>query len=364
MAKENVLVVEDEELMRSILRHFARRRGLRGFYGRQRAETAIDVFSTNEIAVTLTDIKMSGRDGLELLDQIKSIDEEASGHCDDGLLVGRFGDRRSSPRCIRLHYKAVRQRRPAADDQKCRRASRAVSRKPAAASRAKQAYNFAEIVGKSDGLQKVFDLVKKVADTIGECSDTGRKRHRKGTCRPFDPFQQRPQRQTVSRGQLRCAARIAARKRAFRPHERCIYRCASRDKKGLFRSADGGTLFLDEVGEMPIALQVKLLRALQEHEVTPVGSSVAVRFDARIIAATNKRLEDEVAKGTFREDLFYRLNVVEIEVPPLREPTGGHSAARSAFRSKIGREQNSNRENHQRRYDGRVAKLCMARKCP
>jgi two-component system, NtrC family, response regulator HydG len=91
------------------------------------------------------------------------------------------------------------------------------------------------------------------------------------------------------------------------------------DKKGFFRSAAGGTLFLDEVGEMPATLQVKLLRALQEHEVTPVGSSAAIPFDARIITATNKVLSDEVAAGRFREDLFYRLNVVEIDVPPLRE---------------------------------------------
>jgi two-component system, NtrC family, response regulator HydG len=87
----------------------------------------------------------------------------------------------------------------------------------------------------------------------------------------------------------------------------------------LFRSASGGTLFLDEIGEMPVNLQVKLLRALQEHEVTPVGSAMAVKFDARIIAATNKDLEEEVKENRFREDLYYRLNVIEISLPPLRE---------------------------------------------
>jgi len=101
-------------------------------------------------------------------------------------------------------------------------------------------------------------------------------------------------------------------------HVKGSFTGAISDKKGLLRSVAGGTLFLDEIGEMPQSLQVKLLRALQEHEVTPVGSSDAMRFDARIIAATHRDLESETAEGRFREDLFYRLNVIEIMIPPLR----------------------------------------------
>ncbi|QYO62020.1 sigma-54 dependent transcriptional regulator [Leptolyngbya sp. 7M] len=102
-------------------------------------------------------------------------------------------------------------------------------------------------------------------------------------------------------------------------HERGAFTGAIQARKGLFRSADGGTVFLDEVGDMPVSLQVKLLRAIQEHEVTPVGASYPIRFDARIVAATNRDLEADVRNGLFREDLFYRLNVIEINVPPLRE---------------------------------------------
>jgi len=94
---------------------------------------------------------------------------------------------------------------------------------------------------------------------------------------------------------------------------------ADRNKKGLFQEADGGTLFLDEIGELPLSLQVKLLRVLQESEIRPVGDSKSTRVDVRIIAATAKNLEDEVKKGLFREDLFYRLNVLTIPLPPLRE---------------------------------------------
>jgi transcriptional regulator with PAS, ATPase and Fis domain len=124
-------------------------------------------------------------------------------------------------------------------------------------------------------------------------------------------------------------------------HTKGSFTGAVGDKTGLFRSVAGGTLLLDEIGEMPTALQVKLLRALQEHEVTPVGASAPIRFEARIIAATNKSLETEVAEGRFREDLFYRLNVVEIEVPPLRHRREDIPLLVKHFVSKSARAQNA-----------------------
>ncbi len=102
-------------------------------------------------------------------------------------------------------------------------------------------------------------------------------------------------------------------------HRRGAFTGAIADHNGIFQTANGGTLFLDEIAEIPLALQVKFLRAIQEKEVTPLGSSRPVKVDVRIIAASNRNLEEEVKKGTFRDDLFYRLNVVPIHLPPLRE---------------------------------------------
>ena len=102
-------------------------------------------------------------------------------------------------------------------------------------------------------------------------------------------------------------------------HIKGAFTGADRNKKGLFEEADGGTIFLDEIGELPLALQVKILRVLQENEIRPLGESKTKRIDARVIAATSRILENDVKKGDFREDLFYRLNVLHIKLPPLRE---------------------------------------------
>ncbi len=317
MNKPLILVVEDEELLRAVIRRLLEESGY-DVATANSAETALEIFTTEDVAVTLTDIKMSGMDGLQLLDRIKSVDEEALvivmtaySSVDSAIAALRKGayDYVTKPfvneDLVTTVKNAIRQRELFSENRALRR-------------ELGQKYSFDEIIGNSEPLQAVFRLVEKVANTnasvlINGESGTGKEliaralhHHSNRADKPF---------LAVNCGAL---PESLLESELF-GHTKGSFTGATGDKKGLFRSAENGTVFLDEIGEVTPALQVRLLRALQEHEVTPIGSSQPIKFNARIIAATNRDLEKEVAENRFREDLFYRLNVIEIYIPPLRE---------------------------------------------
>lgn len=339
MSKPIVLVVEDEELMRNILRQLLEDEGCKVLTA-DSAEHALEIFPTVEIDATLTDIKMSGMDGLELLDQIKAIDVEAIviimtaySSVDSAIAALRKGayDYVTKPFINEDLIKTVKN---AIRTKELFRENRVLRRE------LDKHYSFSEIIGKSQALQNVFRIVEKVADTTASIliqgeSGTGKELIAHAvhfnSSRAGKPFL------AVNCGAL---PESLLESELF-GHTKGSFTGATADKKGLFRSADGGTILLDEIAEMPQPLQVKLLRALQEQEVTPVGASIPVKFDSRIIAATNKNLETEVAENRFREDLFYRLNVIEISLPPLRSRREDIPLLVKHFISKIAKEQNS-----------------------
>lgn len=336
----NILVVEDEELMRSILRQLLEDEGYKVFTAHS-AEAALEIFPSVEIDVTLTDIKMSGMDGLELLSQIKAIDDEAFviimtaySSVDSAIAALRKGvyDYITKPFVNEDLIKTVRN---ALRTKELSRENRALRRE------LDKKYSFSEIIGTSDALQKVFYLVEKVADTTASILIQGESGTGKELIAKAIHFNsRRADRPFLA---INCGAlpESLLESELF-GHTKGSFTGATADKKGLFRSADGGTLFLDEIGEMPLALQVKLLRALQEQEVLPVGASSPVKFDTRIIAATNKNLEKEVSENNFREDLFYRLNVIEISLPPLRERREDIPLLAKHFAQKTARQQKTN----------------------
>ena len=181
-------------------------------------------------------------------------------------------------------------------------------------------YSFGKMVAKSKAMQSVFQLANKAAQykttilILGD-SGTGKELIARGihyggerAAGPLVPVNCGGIPESLLESEL-----FGYKKGAFTG--------ADRNKKGLFQEAEGGTIFLDEIGELPLSLQVKLLRVLQENEIRRVGDSKSLQIDARVIAATSKKLEEEVEKGSFREDLYYRLNVMKVEIPPLRERT-------------------------------------------
>lgn len=317
MANDSVLVVEDEEIMRSILRQLLVGAGFDVFTA-DSAESGLEIFAAKPVDVVLTDIKMAGQTGLDLLDRVKDLDGEAAvvvmtafSSVDTAVAALRKGayDYITKPF---INEDLVQTVRNAAAQRRLFRENRMLRRE------LHKHYNFSDMVGQSEVLKKVFEIVSKVAPTSANVliqgeSGTGkelvaRSIHFNST-RSDKPFL------AVNCGAL---TESLLESELF-GHVKGSFTGAASDKKGLFRSVEGGTLLLDEVGEMPPSLQIKLLRALQDRHVTPVGAAGSIAFDARIIAATNRNLETEVAEGRFREDLYYRLNVVEIYVPPLRQ---------------------------------------------
>ena len=339
MQQPLVLIVEDEEILRRVLKRLLETAGY-AVATADSAEAALEIFSSSEVAVTLTDIRMSGMDGLELLDQLKAVDSEALvivmtaySSVDSAIAALRKGayDYVTKPfvneDLLQTVKNAIRQRELFGENRVLRR-------------ELSQKYSFSEIVGTSEALQNVFRLVEKVAATntnilIQGESGTGKELIARAihhhSLRQSKPFL------AVNCGAL---PESLLESELF-GHTKGAFTGATGDKKGLFRSAEQGTVFLDEIGEITPAMQVRLLRALQEHEVTPVGASHAVKFDARIIAATNRDLEQAVEKGDFREDLFYRLNVIEIWLPPLRTRREDIALLVRHFIKKIAREQNA-----------------------
>jgi two-component system response regulator PilR (NtrC family) len=201
----------------------------------------------------------------------------------------------------------------------------------------KRTLHFEKIVGNSPAMRNIYNLIRQVAKTktsiliTGE-SGTGKELIAKAI---HDESKRRDKPFVV----VNCGGipETLMESELF-GHKKGAFTGATHDKKGLFEAADKGTIFLDEIGELTLPIQVKLLRAVQERVFKPVGSNEDVSVDIRIISATNKKLEDEVIVGNFREDLFYRLNVIEIKVPPLRERKSDLRVLAQHFLEKYSRE--------------------------
>lgn len=317
MDPARILIVEDEELMRSILRQLLTGAGYQVFTA-DSAESGLKVFSDTDIDATLTDIKMAGRDGIELLGQIRRIDDAAM-----VIVLTAFSSLETAVSALRngaFDYVT----KPFNNEDLLRRVANAVTQRRLVTENALLRRQIAkqndatDLIGTSPSIGRVMTMIDRVAPTDSTILITGETGTGKElVARSIHAKSGRGDKPFVA---VNCSAiPDGLIESELFGHEKGSFTGAISTEQGILRSAAGGTILLDEIGELPESAQVKLLRVLQEREVTPVGSDRAFRFDARVLAATNRDLAEMVKHGTFREDLYFRINVIEIEVPPLRE---------------------------------------------
>jgi two-component system response regulator AtoC len=311
-----VLVVDDEENLRLVLRTLLKRQGyeVETAESGEQALALVDRFGPD---VILTDVRMPKMGGLDLLATLQAKGNEATvivmsayGNVDLALEAIKAGAYDYVQKPFK-HEEIVLTLRKAEERESLRRENRALREE------IRKEHQFEQILAKSQAMQEIFRTIAKIADfkttvLISGESGTGkelvaRALHRRST------------RRGGSFVAVNCGAipENLLESELF-GHKKGAFTDANSDRRGLFEEADGGTLFLDEIGELPISLQVKLLRVLQDETIRRVGESRDVKVDVRIVAATHRDLTAEVKAGRFREDLFYRLNVLPIVVPPLR----------------------------------------------
>jgi two-component system response regulator AtoC len=317
MEKRRVLVVDDEESFRHLLSVILEKEGYEVETAKDGHE-ALEKLEQGLFDEVLCDIRMPRMDGIEFLKETKRIHVDSTiimisayGTLDTAIEAMKLGaydyvSKPFKPDEIVLTLKKAQER------EKLRRENIYLRKE------VKKEYNFNNMISKNEKMMGIFDTIGKVArykSTIlitGE-SGTGKELVAKAihfnSDRSSSPF--------IA---VNCGAipENLLESELF-GHVKGSFTDAIRTKKGLFEEADGGTLFLDEIGELPLSLQVKLLRVLQDGEFRRIGDSRSIKIDVRIIAATVKDLEKAVKEGEFRDDLFYRLNVLPLRIPPLRE---------------------------------------------
>jgi two-component system response regulator HydG len=318
MAAAQLLLVEDDNAMREMLQSLFRQEGYMVSEAAS-ASAALELARQTDFDVVLSDIldKMPGKSGLELVGELRQLRPDtpvvlmtAFGSIDtavDAPRAGAFGDTTKpfQPEEVLRTVKRALDRRSVED----------ANRKLHGAT---PHANFKELVGDSPSMRNVFSVIRGAAQTdasvlISGESGTGKE----AVARTLHDHSRRSQKPFLA---IHCAAiPEGLLESELFGHVRGAFTGAIATERGLFERADGGTLFLDEIGDMGAALQSKLLRALEEHEVWPVGSSQPIKVDVRIIAATHRNLAVEMEAGRFREDLYCRLNVIPIQLPPLRE---------------------------------------------
>ncbi|NOY78011.1 MAG: sigma-54-dependent Fis family transcriptional regulator [Calditrichaeota bacterium] len=316
--RKKILVVDDEPLMQEFLLEALERRNPYEVVLAENGKNALKKIEKDSFQLIISDIRMPDISGMELLEKIRKIDPNCG-----VILITAYGT-------VQMAVQAMKQgafdfiTKPLNVDQiemvvdKYFKFRDLQTENTYLKDEINRQYGFSNIIGKSEKMKRVFEIVEMVAQSratvlIRGASGTGKEL----IARAIHYHSGRRNKPFIK---TNCAALPDGLiESELFGHEKGAFTGAIRTTKGRFELADGGTLLLDEISEMSLPLQAKLLRVLQEKEFEKIGNPETLQVDVRIIATTNRDLKEEVRKGTFREDLYYRLNVVPIELPPLRE---------------------------------------------
>ncbi|HEX6775099.1 MAG TPA: sigma-54 dependent transcriptional regulator, partial [Methylomirabilota bacterium] len=317
MAKARVLIVDDEKSMRDLLSITLEKEGY-DVSSATGGETAIEMLHRDSVDVVITDLRMPKVDGLQVLRAAKEISPDTT-----VIMITAVASTESAVEAMKLGaYDYIT--KPFKLDEVNLIVRNALERKRLRDEnlylrrQLETQHRFENIIGKSSRITEVFDTIRKIADSPSTAMITGES----GTGKElvaraihFNSFRRDKPFVSVNCG----AIPEGLMESELFGHVRGAFTGAVSNKVGLFSAAEAGTLFLDEITEIPPLLQVKLLRAIQLREIRRVGDTKDIKTDVRLIAASNRDLEGAVEEGVLREDLFYRLNVIPIQLPPLRD---------------------------------------------
>jgi two-component system, NtrC family, response regulator HydG len=317
-----ILIIDDNETIREGLAHVVKKMGHLPLVARSGKE-GLERFKETPPDFVITDLKMEGIDGVEVLRSVRELDPDCP-----AMIVTAFGTIETAVEAMKLGAfdflikpfapEVVRLKVERALELRAARRAKGRLEAENAYLRGEESQRFGELVGGSSEMRRVFTVVERVAPTDTSVAIYGES----GTGKELvaRAIHQRSKRAQGPFIKVNCGAlaETLLESELF-GHEKGAFTGAVKRKLGRFELADGGTLFLDEIGDVSPAMQTKLLRVLQEREFERVGGEASVKVDVRVVSATNRDLAKEVAEGRFREDLYYRLQVVPITIAPLRE---------------------------------------------
>ena len=314
---ETILIVDDEKNYPPVLSAVLEEEGFETLMAFSGAD-ALQIITQSDVDLVVTDMKMPGMDGIMLLERVKANNHElpvimmtAHGTVEKAVEAMQKG-------AYNYLLKPFDNERLVIYVQKALAMYRVVKENRRLRYEIESKYRFGNIIGKSSAMRGVFEMIQKVAPTAATVLIEGESGTGKELVAKSIHFNSPRRSKPFIAVNCSALADNLLESELF-GHEKGAFTGAASMRKGRFELADGGTLFLDEIGDISLNLQVKLLRVLQERIIERVGGAKPVKVDIRLIAATNKNLETEVAAGRVRSDLFYRLNVLHIDLPPLRQ---------------------------------------------